>query len=66
MAMEDLDFCPCDPGTGEVYHCDDPLCPRHGERNKLYDQIALTLREPDDDFPVDDPTFECTPFFEEN
>lgn len=66
MAMEDEDFCPCDPGTGEVYDCDDPDCARHGERNKLYGFIGGFLREPTDDFPEGDPTFEDCPFFEDH
>lgn len=66
MAMEDQDFCPCDPGTGEVYDCDDPDCPRHGDRNKLYGWIGRQLREPDDDSPYGEPPFEDLPFFEDH
>lgn len=34
VSMEDLVFCPSDPGTGEIYHCDNLNCPMHGERNR--------------------------------
>jgi hypothetical protein len=36
--------CSMNPGTLQLYHCTDPGCPRHGERNRLIDRVSPPKR----------------------